>query len=353
MKVVVLLSNRCTYTRQQVMLEKMNKDKDIDLHLILTGALLEEQNGIIKDIRESYNSQSVFIDDYNGLFDGMAKSIETLSGGFLKVIKKLNLVSSNDMCMCIADRFELLPFANIVSYLNIPLAHIQAFERSGNIDDKVRDAVSALSDVHFTSHYYALDRGLDMGYRNIYTTGCPSIDFCKRFENEPKGEHVLFMYHPVTTDLDNSVKDTTKILEQVSLFCGRNNLKLYVFASNNDPGYLEVRDLVLKNINNAEYIYNIKGEDFYRLLASSQMIVGNSSAGIREASYFGVKAVNIGERQQNRVHGPNVIHCGSDGVLGAMWKDKAIFKSTLFGTGDASDKIIKIIKGESWRRRRK
>jgi UDP-hydrolysing UDP-N-acetyl-D-glucosamine 2-epimerase len=348
MKVAVLLSNRCTYTRQQILLEKMHEDKDIDLHIVVTGGLLEKGcEGVLNDIISRFNTYAIdiFNFNYSGNLEDMARYVGRLGGEYCDALIDIE----PDCCVVIADRFETLPFANVAAYLNIPLIHIQAFEKSGNIDDKVRDAVSALADVHITSHFYATDRGLKMGYRNIYTAGCPSIDFCKEVEDtKPEEPHLIVMYHPLTTNIVGSVKDTVAIMTQVKTYAEKTGTKIYWFGPNNDPGYKGIKQLLEES--GIEYISNIDGREFYKLLKQAQMIVGNSSAGIREASYFGVKAVNIGERQKDRVHGPNVIHCESDGVLRAMWEDKPIFKSNLFGSGNASEKIIKVIKEGKWRR---
>ena len=56
-----------------------------------------------------------------------------------------------DAVITVADRYETLATAVSASYLNIPLIHIQGGEISGNIDERVRHAITKLSDYHFPS----------------------------------------------------------------------------------------------------------------------------------------------------------------------------------------------------------
>lgn len=342
LKVACLISNRCSFTRQQVLFDMMQEDPDIELTLILTSSLLEKKNECLcNSIKSKYSVILCELWGYSGSLRTMASSLSTLSETYFKALVSLE----PDVAIVIADRFELLPFASVVSYLNIPLVHIQAFETSGNIDDKVRGAVSALADVHLTSHYHATIKGLASGYRKVYTTGCPSIDYIKKFEGTSKGGYVILMYHPLTTDL-NASRDIKTIIEQTRWYCDKLSLKLCCFAPNNDPGFKEV----IEN-SSEELIYNLEGDIFYKLLAGASAIVGNSSAGIREASYFGVKAINIGDRQKGRMRAGNVIDCDKEHVYEALCEDKVILKSHLFGAGYASEKIIEIIKGKPWEKR--
>lgn len=344
LKVACLVSNRCTFTRQKVLFEEIRKDPELSLSLIVTGGLLGEGNAdLYKHINSNYGCNSIPLPDYDGTRKGMAETLATLSSNYTKTLLDIN----PDVALIIADRFELLPFASVAAYLNIPLVHLQAFEVSGNIDNKVRGAVSALADIHLTSHCYATVKGIDSGYRKVYTTGCPSIDYCKRFYPSEKNDAVILMYHPLTTDPTAS-RDVKLIYEQTKKYCNENNYALWWFAPNNDPGYKEVLE------NSSEKLFwNLEGDTFYKLLAGARAIVGNSSAGIREASYFGVKAVNVGKRQEGRERAGNVIDCSPEEVYESLNKQMFIFQSHLFGDGDASSKIINILKEKRWLRKRK
>src|SRR5206468_5123185 len=56
------------------------------------------------------------------------------------------------------------------------------------------------------------------------------------------------------------------------------------------------------------FITNVRADEFIALLKSTACVVGNSSAGIKECSYLGTPVVNVGGRQQGRLHAENVVH---------------------------------------------
>jgi len=326
----------------------MQADPSFDLRLILSGGLVEN-NKLRVFIHNKYKSTDIILADYDGTLQSMARSTATISSGTCDAIERFN----PHVCIAIADRFEVLPFAMAVAYAKVPLIHIQAFERSGNIDDRVRDAVSSLADVHLVSHRHAAMRGYDMGHRDIYVTGCPSTDRCRQFLGAPKGNHILFMYHPVTTDIDGSVKEMMVALGHVRGYCIENSIDLYIFAPNNDPGYKKIRESFIFRTQREKFFENLPGKQFYRLLSQAIMIVGNSSAGLREASYLGVKAINVGLRQLHRICSNNVIACTADQVALAMEEQMEVAPSELFGNGRAVGEIITVLKRYTWERKPK
>lgn len=174
MNLTCVLSNRCTYGRQKILLEKIKADPDINLTLLLTGGILNDRH-LYSEISSAYTIRDLYMSVGADTLNGMAQTCSELT-------REAFLYFTNNICDCciiIADRHELLPVATVVAYLDIPIAHIQGFEVSGNIDNKVRDAISMLADIHFVSHTWAKIRGHNMGRREVYDVGCPSIDFMK------------------------------------------------------------------------------------------------------------------------------------------------------------------------------
>lgn len=155
--------------------------------------------------------------------------------------------------------------------------------------------------------------------------------------------YIICMFHPHTKECDLAGKQAMMVYNAVMEYCERNNLKCYYFKSNNDPGYNKIVKCL-----DVDFTYDMSGEDFYRLLAGAHMIVGNSSCGIREASYLGIPSVNIGDRQRGRVKADNVVSCGFGEIHEAMGKayDMRCEQSHLFGDGESVPRMIKIIKEE-------
>jgi UDP-N-acetylglucosamine 2-epimerase len=176
LKIACVLSNRCTYYRQKKLFLEMQKDKNIELTLLLTSSLLEKEHAnTFTEIDMLFNYRMVSMGSYGGSLNDMAHAASRLSLKFTYILSEGNF----DCAMVCGDRWELLPFGMAASYLGLPLIHIQGGEVSGNIDDKVRNALSMLSDLHLVSHKYAKTKLDNMGLKNVYCTGCPSISLLR------------------------------------------------------------------------------------------------------------------------------------------------------------------------------
>lgn len=231
-----------------------------------------------------------------------------------------------DAVITVADRHETLGTAIAAAYQGIPLIHVQGGEVTGSIDDKVRDSVSMLADFHAVATMGAKARLCYMGvaHQGISRTGCPSVDLAARVlaspgpvpslpgvgpDVDPAGA-VVVLWHPVTTEQDGAAQ-TKQVLEAV-LSDGR---PVIWFHPNVDTG----ADAISKVLRVAHeggapirFVRHVPAETFLRLLTVCGVLVGNSSVGIREASFMGVPVVNVGTRQQGRERGPNVIDVRPD-----------------------------------------
>ena len=115
--------------------------------------------------------------------------------------------------------------------------------------------------------------------------------------------------HPVTTEYfktEKQISETIKAIKKLkintiwlwpNIDAGNDIIskKIRKFRENEDPKYIQ-------------FYKNFEPEDFLKLLKLSKCIIGNSSVAIRECSFLGVPAVNIGSRQQGRESGGNVIN---------------------------------------------
>jgi UDP-hydrolysing UDP-N-acetyl-D-glucosamine 2-epimerase len=235
----------------------------------------------------------------------------------------------------IADRFETLATAVAASYTNIPVAHLQGGEVTGSIDEKVRHAVTKLADLHFPSTKLAAENLIRLGEapETIHCTGCPSIDIAAEIRDSgeadsfdpferyggvgarfsPDEDFVIVMQHPVTTEFASATTQITATLDAVSGL----DIPTFWFWPNIDAGSDAVSKMIRiyreeGKLNRVHFFRNLRPEDFLKLMIRSRCIVGNSSVSIREASFLGVPAVNIGSRQQFRERGYNVIDVDHD-----------------------------------------
>jgi UDP-hydrolysing UDP-N-acetyl-D-glucosamine 2-epimerase len=257
------------------------------------------------------------------------------------------------------------------SYLNIPVAHIQGGEMTGSIDEKVRHAVTKLSSLHFVANKHAERRVKMMGENPeyIFVTGCPSIDLaCEILKNtivnfefylKYKGignpidlskDYIVVMQHPDTTEYDYAYDQMWETLMAIYEL----KIPAMLFWPNMDAGSEKTSKAirVFRERYSPDFIHflkNMEPEDFLRLLISSKGIIGNSSVGIRECSFLGVPAVNIGDRQKGRERGWNIIDVGHDRreIMKAVethFRNGSKYESCqLYGEGNAGKKIADIL----------
>lgn len=340
MNIYTILGNRCTYFRQKVLFNELDKHPNINLTLILTGSLLtEEYKDVLYEIESTYNVRLIKLNNYESTFESMAKSSAYIQEECVNILKE----GDANICLALGDRWEQLPFATASAYLNIHLAHIQGGEISGNIDDKVRNAISALSDTHFPTHKYAKDKLTSFGYKNVFNYGCPSIDLIEEsnlVKNNKVQPYFIVLFHPHTKEIADLSTQLNVLVEAVKIYINRTGYKCYWFKGNDDPGSKELS----MNHTNVEFVTNLTGVDYLNLLNNSKFILGNSSSGIREASYLGIPAINLGYRQDNRVKASNVVtvkqFC-SHIICSFMENISKTNTSNLFGNGNASKRIVK------------
>lgn len=320
------------------MLEELNKS--FHLVILITGGLLEEACEEARaELHNTYNTIELDCGRADNTLEGMGAIAGRLYRQVLDHFTRLR----PDCVILWADRYELLPVASASAYLQIPICHIQGGEVSGNIDDKVRNAISMLSDIHMVSHSHAGKRLSDFGLNNIHVTGCPSLDIIRI--NDLKSDfvesYVVCMFHPHTKELDFCKENTLELVTKLTQFCNKKKLKILWFGPNNDPGHESVKE-ALKCM---EVIDNINGNEYLETIARARFIIGNTSSCIREASYLGLPAVVVGDRQKNRVHAESTIFSDFNTLDNAMEMvyNMVPYRSSLFGDGMASQKITKIL----------
>ncbi|MCK9615626.1 MAG: UDP-N-acetylglucosamine 2-epimerase, partial [Candidatus Omnitrophica bacterium] len=272
-----------------------------------------------------------------------------------------------DAVVTIADRYETLATAVAASYMNIPLVHTQGGETSGSIDHNVRNAITKLAHIHLVTNAKCASRLKKMGEnpKRIFITGCPSVDIASKVGSQPDSyikdyiknhsfpvdtnqPFLLVVQHPVTTEYQDAsfqIGETMKALIK---------LKMPVIAlyPNVDAGsYHMVKKIQHLGVEKLPLFYfykNFPPEVFLALLKKCSCIVGNSSAGIRESSFYGTPSVTIGSRQRTRDRAGNVTEVGHS--AGAI--QKAIQKqlghvryspSHLYGDGKAGKRIAEIL----------
>lgn len=287
----------------------------------------------------------------------LAKTIEGLSEYSKQV--------SPDLIVVHGDRVETLAGAIVGSLNNILVAHIEGGELSGTVDELIRHSVSKLSHIHFVSNDDAAKRLIQMGEMksSVYTIGSPDVDIMfsndlpdlttvKTYYEIDFDHYAVAMFHPVTTEA-GEMKQYAENFVNALLEDTHNYIVIY---PNNDLGSQSIIEECqkLKNNNRFRIFPSLRFEYFLTLLKNAQFIIGNSSAGIREAPYYGIPIINIGTRQQNRALHADIVNVdySEASILKALQSIDAHKPQRAkhdFGMGNSTQMFLKSLKSkEIW-----
>lgn len=367
--VCVAITARPSYSRVRAALAAMQADPGLRLSVVCSGsALLDRYGRVVDNVRadgfDVVEELYTFVEG-NELVNMAATTANTISGT-AQTLTRLK----PDYVMSIADRYETIGTAIAASYCGFPLVHVQGGEVTGNIDDRVRHAVTKLADLHMVANEEAARRVRQLGEHpdTIHVTGCPSLDIIddamvrplsevqKAVNDQGVGAHVdltepfmVLLQHPETDSHGASYERMCMTLLALDSI----GLPVLVFWPNVDAGSdatSKAIRVVRENgqLTRARYNKNLDGRIFLRLLKQSCCLVGNSSAGVRECSLMGVPVVNIGDRQIGRARGAN--------VRDAVWSQEGIATVVreqiahgpypadhLYGDGGAGARIARIL----------
>lgn len=368
-KICVIITARPSYSRVRTALMAIQNHPDLELQLVVAASALLDRYGSTVNYIESDGfkiAEKVYM-----VIEGatLTSSAKTTGIGIMELATTFDNLKP-DMVCTIGDRYETMATAIAASYMNIPLVHIQGGEVTGNIDEKVRHAITKLSDLHLVSNDDAKQRLIRMGeYESkIHITGCPSIDIAKHVDEnraldfDPcekyggvgkyidfKSDYLVVMQHPVTTEFDKSKVQAETLIQVVHEL----GIPTFWFWPNPDAGSdgtsNAIRSYREENPgNHIRFFKNMEGHDFLKLLVHSRCLIGNSSVGIRECSYLGIPVVNIGTRQNRRLRGKNVMDTDYDksnllNAIRAQLNHGHYPNEHLYGDGFAGDKIADVL----------
>lgn len=368
-KVCVVITARPSYSRIKPALQAIASHPEVELQLVVAAsALLDRYGNTIRYIeQDGFKIAARVYMVLEG--ENLVTSAKSTGLGLVELATVFDNFKP-DVVVTIADRYETLATAVAASYMNIPVAHIQGGEVTGSIDEKVRHAVTKLSNLHFVSTEKAAERVIRMGEdpSTVFTTGCPSIDLAASILENPNlafdpftkyggvgakldlpDGYLVVLQHPVTTEYEEARRQISETLYAIHQL----GLPTLWFWPNVDAG----SDGISKGIRifrenehapNIHFFKNMSPEDFLVLISKCHCIVGNSSVAIREGSYLGVPAVNIGTRQAGRERGMNVIDVGHDqaAIVNAVryhLKNGHLKSDTLYGDGRAGQRIAQLL----------
>lgn len=364
-RIAVIASSRATYGYKRKVINLINKSDRLELQLIVTGMhLLKEYGYSVKDIEADGFPIAVKVEMMVGgdTPSAWAKSVGVEIQNLAQVFSMLR----PDIVLVTGDRAEMFAAAITASYMNIPVAHIQAGDVSGHIDGSARHAITKLSHIHFPSCEDSAKRVEKMGEEKwrIFNVGAPQLDaiihdpkLSKKELNVKLGVDlnqptILVLQHPILVENDKSYDQMKQTMEVIAEL----KIQTLVVYPNVDSGGAEIIRAI-KEYENLLFIYtfrNVERQIFISLLKAVSVIVGNSSCGILEAPSFKLPAVNIGNRQRGRMQANNVINVPHKRGEIANAINKALFDNDFkrdlrncinpYGDGKSSGRIVKILK---------
>ncbi len=373
-KICVVITARPSYARIKSVMEAIVAHPGLELQLVVGASALLERYGPVVDVirADGFEPDAVVYMVVEG--ENLVTQAKSTGMGVVELATIFDNLKP-DVVVSVADRYETIATAIAASYLNIPVAHVQGGEVTGSIDEKVRHAVTKLSNIHLVANDRARDRVVRMGEPEdtVHVTGCPSVDLAARVRDEvsvgsfnpfesyggvgdtfdPFQGYLVVAQHPVTTEYEDGLAQITETIEAIEAV----DMPTFWFWPNVDAG----SDRISKGLRHfretraLDHVYffkNLTPEDFLRLLTGARCLIGNSSVGIRESAFLGVPVVNIGTRQGGRDRASNVIDVGYDrteiqAAIGEQIAHGTHPSDSLYGVGDAGQRIAEILKSHS------
>src|ERR1700677_3582396 len=363
-KIAAITTSRADYGHLYWPLRDLSENGNVDLKIIALGSHLSPEFG--NTFQEIVNDGFTIDSRIECLLSsdtdvGMAKTIGMATLGLADLFGQMR----PDLLLLIADRYEMLAPASVALALRIPMAHIEGGEVSqGAIDDQVRNALTKLAHLHFTSTTTARLRVIGMGEEpgRVHHAGAPSLDHLRRsalLDRDAlearlgvslKRPTILVAWHPVTI-LMNTNAEADALFAALRLAPGQ----LVFVYPNSDAGAhaLIERTKRLAATRPGSQIYvNLDAVTYWSLLGQVDAMVGNSSSGIMEAASFALPVVNVGMRQQGRERAANIIDVPAESGVIAAALGQALspaFRQSLegmtnpYGDGTAARTIARVL----------
>ena len=362
--IAVVTTSRADYSHLYWPLKRLTNHPGVDLKLIALASHLSPEFGYtVREIEKGGFSMAARLECLLSSDSdvGMAKSIGV---AVLSLADCLAAIRP-DVLLLIADRYEMLAPAVVALALRIPIAHIEGGEISrGAIDDAVRNALTKMSHIHFTSTTGARERVISMGEESwrVHRAGAPSLDhLCNdellskqaleaKLQIDLTPPTAIVAYHPVTllSDTNAEVDELFAALAQIPhrlIFCHPNadaggrdlSQRIRSFLAERGAGHLFV---------------NLPAIEYWSLLRHANLLIGNSSSGIMESASFALPTVNVGMRQQGRERARNVLDAEplAASIVQQLRKaESPSFRESLarmtnpYGDGHAAERIVQVL----------
>ena len=355
-KIIFLTGTRADFGKQKSLIKTVYNHEKFFVSIFVTGMHLEKEYGYTYEEVSSDFPKNIYTFKNFHRKNSMDEILANTIIGFTKIVKKID----PDFIVVHGDRVEALAGAIVGALNNIRTLHIEGGERSGTIDESIRHSISKLSHIHLVANEEAMHRLRLLGEdeQSIFKIGSPDIDIM-RSEKLPSlnealnhygitfKDYGILLFHPVTTNKEG-LYEASKLMVDAVL---KSNENFIVILPNNDSGTEIIQNEYkrLKDNKKIKIFPSIRFEYFLRLLKESDFIIGNSSAGIREAPFYGIPTINLGDRQNNRAYGDSIFNVDfmPDEIVKTISdvKGKNFYQTKDFGDGTSDNKFLSLLEG--------
>ena len=361
-KILVVTGSRGEYGYVRPILRLIDTHPPVSYELLVTNMHLLPEFGYSRGEFDR-DGFSVATELYMALDGSTGTSMtKSLAVGLMGIADVLHN-KQPDIVLLAGDRGEQLMAAVAAAHVNIPVAHIQAGEVSGNIDGLTRHAIARYTHIHLAANRDAADRLVRSGEEpfRVHEVGAPQLDeflsghFAQRAELEAHLKlsvdrpYILLVQHPVTEQAGQATEQMEMTLRAITDLA----LPTVMVYPNNDAGSALTRETIARmRLPWLHIERNVSREIYGGLMRTAAVIVGNSSSALLEAPSFELPAVNIGRRQEGRVRAANVLDVPHDEIaIGAAVRHALMpeFRASLrgmvnpYGDGHASQRIVSVL----------
>lgn len=314
-RVVFLTGTRADFGKLKSLIAISQQSKNYDVHIFATGMHLNSKYGKTVDEIAKAGFGNIFQYINHDTVENMDRTLAKTIDGFSHYIAEIE----PDLIVVHGDRVEALAGAIVGSLNNILVSHIEGGEISGTIDELIRHAVSKMSHIHFVANEEAKGRLIQLGEKaeTVFVIGSPDLDLMnpdtlpqedqvKSYYDIPFDNYSIAMFHPVTTEYGDIQEYASEFVSALV----ESNCNYVVIYPNNDLGSIEILSEYKQLEENPRFkvFPSLRFEYFLTLLKGSDFIIGNSSAGVREAPYYSVPTIDVGTRQNNRVRLDSIVN---------------------------------------------
>jgi UDP-N-acetylglucosamine 2-epimerase (non-hydrolysing)/GDP/UDP-N,N'-diacetylbacillosamine 2-epimerase (hydrolysing) len=363
-RVLVTLESRATFGYSVNVIKRAMADPALEVQTLLTGMHLMPELGNSQSMLHRAQipiSATVPLTPGAGRA-GWPRAMGHAISGFAEAYDRLD----PEIVLISGDRYETFALAVAAVYMGIPVAHIQAGDKSGHIDDAARMALAKLVHIHLASGADAVERLRRLGEQEfrIFDTGAPQLDDMvgrsfkqaritldgKDFDlTEP---YVVLIQHPVMHQHDRIVEQIEATLHA----CFATGLGIVWIYPNSDFGFRDILAIIERQRSHDRIVAvpNLDREDYLTVLANAACLVGNSSSGLLEAPTFRIPVVNIGNRQRGRPQALNIVNTSYDPadierairfvLTDAKFRDDCSRAVNPFGDGKSAERIVGILR---------